>query len=569
MVATLPPFLTDETAPAVLGRLLVSMAAWDTTEGSFVWDLCAAFALEVAGAGIWMQQAEESTFPQTAQGDFLDMWLAVFGLSRNAGAGATGTVTFGGTPGTVVPAGTRVAAATVPGSAIAAVTFTTLSAATIGAGLTVDTPVQAVLPSSGAGAAGNVGAGSIRLILDTVPGVTAVVNSAPTTGGRDVESDDLARARLLDRMAHPPGGGTATDYVVWSLDVDGVGSAYPVLLEDESGAYPVNGNVSVYLATTDGLPADQATIDRAQTEVAAPYVASIEAEAMLVYDAHGVSSIDRGDDSGTSVQMDYSAGGPGQLRHDRIDLVLPARGVWSVRPRLAVASTVGSGIIARLGVFNLTTGDWAHASQDGTAAALRDLAPSAMRTTYARYPFDVYWNGTDQLQTLIVRQPTDTLGSLLVDDVLYRSVAGRQDRPPGLDGKSPAGARVTFKPMCAVPVDVSVTLVVAPGADFTAARTAALAAVQDVVRAAALSRTDHTLYYGQVMTALRLVPGVAAIQGLLLAGGLADVSVPLTCVPVLTSITTATWDDVDAVALDWDRVDLLALDYDNIDRIVE
>ncbi|MDR1946435.1 MAG: baseplate J/gp47 family protein [Desulfovibrio sp.] len=70
-------------------------------------------------------------------------------------------------------------------------------------------------------------------------------------GGSDVESNAELLARLLYYMRNPPGGGRATDYELWALEVPGVAFAR---------CYPLRrgpGTVDVVITGGDGLPSDE------------------------------------------------------------------------------------------------------------------------------------------------------------------------------------------------------------------------------------------------------------------------------------------------------------------------
>ena len=188
--------------------------------------------------------------PDTAEDEVLARHAAIWGLTRIAATAATGSVTFTGTAGAVVPANTELRRGDDARYLLAA-------DVTIGGGGTGSGSVTARV----AGAAGNSAAGVALQLVAPVAGVqpSAVVAAGGLAAGADAEGDAALRARLLQRIQTPPAGGAAADYVTWALAVAGVEKVwvYPNWL----GA----GSVGVAFVTTGGaIPA-------------APLVAAVQA----------------------------------------------------------------------------------------------------------------------------------------------------------------------------------------------------------------------------------------------------------------------------------------------------
>lgn len=87
--------------------------------------------------------------------------------------------------------------------------------------------------------------------LQSAPEGVATEAKATLYGGTDAETYPELLARLLFRMRNPPGGGTASDYVLWAMEVPGVtwAKCYPL----RRGA----GTVDVVIATRSGTPGPQ------------------------------------------------------------------------------------------------------------------------------------------------------------------------------------------------------------------------------------------------------------------------------------------------------------------------
>ena len=185
--------------------------------------------------------------PWTAEGVYFLAWAALVGITRGAPAFAAATATFAGTPGAILPEGTRLA------RSADGVAYATAALGTVGTGGTVTVPIAAVE----AGAAGNALLGAEVALTGAVAGVNAVGTLAPPAArGAAEEGWEGFRARGLARYAAPPQGGTLADYEGWARDVPGVTRAWAslvgpgtvavhVMLDDAraaSGGFPVGGN---------------------------------------------------------------------------------------------------------------------------------------------------------------------------------------------------------------------------------------------------------------------------------------------------------------------------------------
>lgn len=170
--------------------------------------------------------------PWGAEGDDLKAWATLFGVPPKAADFAGGVVDTVGAPGTVVPAGTVFVRA--DGARFATLTSSTIS----GSGLGVAS-VEAEL----AGAAGNTPSGLPLTIFAPVAGLASVTSRA-LTGGVDAETDPELFARVKQRIANPPQGGSKADYERWALEVPGVTRAWVYPLQDTSGAAE-DGRVTV------------------------------------------------------------------------------------------------------------------------------------------------------------------------------------------------------------------------------------------------------------------------------------------------------------------------------------
>lgn len=72
--------------------------------------LITGYANRVFDFYLQLKEALRQSIPDTATGSFLVRWASIWGITRLAATGATGPVTFTGTAGSIVPAGTVLAA---------------------------------------------------------------------------------------------------------------------------------------------------------------------------------------------------------------------------------------------------------------------------------------------------------------------------------------------------------------------------------------------------------------------------------------------------------------------------
>lgn len=175
--------------------------------------------------------------PDTAELEFLERWASIWGIQRKAASFAVGNVTFTGTNGTVIPAGTRLQRSD-------GAQYDTTADVTVASG-TATVSVTAVTAGAAGNAAAAVGLTTVSPLSGVNSGVT--VASGGLTAGADTESDTSLRARLLDRIRQAPQGGASFDYTKWALQVAGITRAwvYPNYL----GA----GTVGVAVVTDDAV----------------------------------------------------------------------------------------------------------------------------------------------------------------------------------------------------------------------------------------------------------------------------------------------------------------------------
>ena len=102
MALTYPGYNTlSENARAELRRRKPDVDP--TVFGSFARPFLDSAAALAYGNTLLVRDLERQLFPQTADGEFLELWGAYEGLERNPATGASGFVSLPGTVGTVIP----------------------------------------------------------------------------------------------------------------------------------------------------------------------------------------------------------------------------------------------------------------------------------------------------------------------------------------------------------------------------------------------------------------------------------------------------------------------------------
>lgn len=154
--------------------------------------------------------------PYTATGEYLEAWAGLKKIYREAATYAVLSVTWSGTKGTVLPAGTEVTRAD-------GVTYTTLADGTVGSAGTVTVSVTA----SDSGTDSNAEVGTQVSLGSAVTGIqsTGAVVEVVTEGTAQ-ELDAALRTRMLKAYQSTARGGSQSDYESWALDATGVTRAW-------------------------------------------------------------------------------------------------------------------------------------------------------------------------------------------------------------------------------------------------------------------------------------------------------------------------------------------------------
>lgn len=241
---TQPSVFEDRTPEVIKAEILTALTESgveiDTREGSYTNILLSQVAYALWQHSQLLAGLLPIVFPGPDSGEYLDKHAAQLGMVRQPGTKARAEVTFVGTDGTVIAAGTAVYA---PDSGLR---YLTLEEATI-----ADETAVATVEAESIGADYNVPAGSITSMAVNVPGVDDLANLEAAAGGSDPESDVDLYTRIHDRLSLPITSGNPNHYIQWAKEVAGVSYASCIPL------WAGNGTVKVVIAGADKGPVDE------------------------------------------------------------------------------------------------------------------------------------------------------------------------------------------------------------------------------------------------------------------------------------------------------------------------
>ncbi len=220
----------DKTFDKILSGMLDRVPEdLDKREGSIVYNALAPCAYELAQAYYKLGNFLELVFIDTSAGDYLTRICSQFGVRRKPATSAVIQASFSDSAG----AGFDVSI----GSRFGANGLIYTVTAKVSTGiykLTCET----------SGIAGNLSSGEL-LPVDYASGLAAARVTAIITYAEDEETDEALRERTLTKIQNPSTSGSANDYLLWALSVQGVGDAKVFPL------WNGNGTVKAVIIGTD------------------------------------------------------------------------------------------------------------------------------------------------------------------------------------------------------------------------------------------------------------------------------------------------------------------------------
>lgn len=228
----------------ILKQMLARLPSrYDKREGSVLYTLLAPVAWVIAQCFYSLSWAMGLLFPDTSEGEFLDLCCSSFGVDREPATYAQRRILCTDSSGqpVTIPLGTR-----------------------FGAGGTVFIIQEELEPGSyraeaqTLGSAGNIQMGEL-LPVDNVPGLGRAELGEILVAARDEETDEQLRARFAQSVRESPYGGNKADYRQKTLAIQGVG-AVDVFSAPDLGP----GQVGLVIADEQGNPASEELILRVQ-----------------------------------------------------------------------------------------------------------------------------------------------------------------------------------------------------------------------------------------------------------------------------------------------------------------
>lgn len=236
---------------------------YDKSEGQHLWNFTrptAMIASEMRGYNL--PRAVSLIWPKFCVGeyDYMNYHAELRNMKRKEAQYATGTITFTGTPDTVIPYGYM--CSTESKNDIPSKDYITLEPCMIGSNGEVTVNARAY----SAGADGNTAANTVILNSSGFDDITGITNIVPFIGGIDEESDEalLERIQEYDRTQGDSNIGNPSDYKRWAESVPGTGHANVIRPTDTSGL------VTIILTDGNGDPATTTLCEKVYNYIMSP-----------------------------------------------------------------------------------------------------------------------------------------------------------------------------------------------------------------------------------------------------------------------------------------------------------
>lgn len=239
----------------MIAKASAASALTDWSPGTPNLSLVEAVATGLAGGYHTMQQLMEAHFITTAGLDYLKLYADELGAVWDAGAEASGEIVCSRM--SPAPFSETIPTGTVFRTPDGKVELATTQEKALAQGETqVTVPAQATM----VGKLGMLQTGTeLKLFGISVGLIEAITVAAPGfTGGRDPETAEQLRQRLLLMRRSPGTSGNKAQYLKWALSIPGVGGAYVEPLWDG------RGTVKVYLIDTAKQPVSPAIAEEVQ-----------------------------------------------------------------------------------------------------------------------------------------------------------------------------------------------------------------------------------------------------------------------------------------------------------------
>lgn len=255
-----PSFMDGTTAEEIQQRMMKNLPAdIDNMPGGFPYDFTMPSALELSENINWyMVRALMIAFPEYAWDEWLDLHGQQVHITRRAAQSAEGVLKVSGEAGTIILAGTQFCTESNNGQP--SIIFEAKEQYVISEEGFVDVTVKAVET----GESGNVGANTIKLMVEPDKAITEVVNLEATSGGTEIEDDDSYYDRIAVEYANSKTFlGSDTDYIRWAKEA---GAGDCIVVPAANGP----GTVKLILTDPNGTPANAALIKAVYDYIVSP-----------------------------------------------------------------------------------------------------------------------------------------------------------------------------------------------------------------------------------------------------------------------------------------------------------
>lgn len=241
-----------ENSEDILKRMLKDTNT-SNTEGTLIYDALSPVSKELKNSYEKLEEILNKVFPQnaykTGYSEALEESCLQFGIEKKRGRKASGIATITGISGTKIPSGFIVRTKS-------NLQYKTLSDAIITNSI-VDVGIEAIK----IGTDYNVQANNIVEMQIQLVGITSIINKEKLNNGIDEETNEQLYNRLLLKMQTPATSGNANNYLLWALEINGIGDARVFPL------WNGNGTVKVVVASTDKRAVTQEIINNVKQNI--------------------------------------------------------------------------------------------------------------------------------------------------------------------------------------------------------------------------------------------------------------------------------------------------------------
>lgn len=237
----------NEEISDIQSEMLSEMPAeYTKVKGNWLWEMFKAFAIKIYELLGLLTDTADKLDIEKLKGDELDGYVRQWtDLRRKTAQRASGYIEVVGNgtiySGTIVSNGSMqyevVADAEIKGKALV--------------------PVVAC----DVGDAYNTDAQTVTVIVTSNVNAESITNPEPIEGGADEETDDALRERYYLRLRMPATSGNRTHYILWALEIPGVGGAKATRDAD------INNKVNLYICGDNGETADEGVIEAVQSYI--------------------------------------------------------------------------------------------------------------------------------------------------------------------------------------------------------------------------------------------------------------------------------------------------------------